>query len=293
VVVLAALLAALSAGAAAPVREALLASSPDRLLLTNFRERQIPAVGGLVILAGLLASESVLTLVGLLRPGTLGGNPSLSASSIARTFGTTDHVGILLVALAFFALGTIDDLAGAGRARGFSGHIRALAQGRVTGGAIKAAGGGMAAFIAAAQWHKSPGEVFLDAAIVALAANLINLLDLRPGRAIKFFLLAWTPIVAAGWTTPYFAVSAAVAAASAVWLPADLKEKGMLGDGGANLVGAVLGAGLALTLSLPGRLVAVGVLALLTIFSELRPFSSSIDEFPPLRWFDALGRVPG
>lgn len=289
--ILAALLAALGAGVTAPIRVALLASSPEGLLHRNFRDRPIPAVGGLVILSGVLASESILALVGLLRPGTLEGDPSLSTSAIARTFGTTDHFGILLVAVAFFALGTIDDLAGAGRARGFAGHLRALAEGRVTGGVIKAAGGGAIAFVAAAQWEIGLGDAFLDAVIVALTANLINLLDLRPGRAIKFFLLAWIPVAGSAWTAPYFAASAAVAAGAAVWLPADLREEGMLGDGGANLLGAVLGAGLALTLSLSGRLIAAGVLMLLTVTSELRPFSSLIEGIPPLRWFDRLGRA--
>lgn len=290
--VLAPLLMVLGGGVALIVLESLVTKPPQRLRLDNFRGNPIPAVGGIVLLASLLSAETALSLIGLFRPGTLSGSDAISPSALAVTFGSVDHLALLLVAVGFFALGTLDDLGGAERARGFAGHARALRHGALTGGVIKAVGGGALAFVAAAFWNLSLGPALVDAALVALTANLLNLLDLRPGRAVKVFLIGWVPIVGFGWADPYFPVSSAVASASIVWLPADLGERGMLGDGGANLLGAVLGAGVAITAPLAGRLIVLLVLAVLTAVSELWSFSSIIEAVSPLRWFDRLGRQP-
>ena len=72
----------------------------------------------------------------------------------------------------------------------------------------------------------------------------MNLLDLRPGRASKGFLTAWIVLAAFAWGSAYVVLSLPVAAATLLWLAPDLGERGMLGDVGANLLGAVLGAGL-------------------------------------------------
>src|SRR5437870_634572 len=82
-----------------------------------------------------------------------------------------------------------------------------------------------------------------------------------------------------------------VAAATLLWLAPDLGERGMLGDVGANLLGAVLGAGAVLSLGVPGRLAVLGVLVALTAAAERWSFSRAIDATPPLRWLDRLGRV--
>lgn len=291
--VLALLMMVLAGGVAVALREAILKSSPQRLLLENFRGHPIPAIGGLVIIGPLLAAEALLALIALLRPGALDVAPkAVSTSAIADTFGSFDHLGLLLVAMGFFALGTLDDLAGAGQARGFKGHIRALREGVVTGGAIKAAGGCTIAFVAAAQWDLKLHLAVLDAAVVALSANFINLLDTRPGRAGKVFLAGWAPVAACAWATPYFPMSATVAVGSIVWMGADLAERGMLGDGGSNLLGAVLGAGLALSLSPSGRVAAAVVLLALTLASEKWSYGKAIERVPPLRWLDRLGRIP-
>lgn len=283
----------LAGGVAIPLREAIVERPPERLVLGNFRGQTIPAVGGIVLLTPLLAADALLTLVALLRPGTLrAGAQAVSPSAVARVFGSSDHIGLVLVAVGFFALGVLDDLAGAGRARGLRGHARALREGIVTGGVIKAVGGVILAFAAAGQWEVRLHLAILDALLVALTANLINLLDTRPGRASKAFLAGWAPIAAFGWTTPYFPVSGVIAIAAVIWLGADLGERGMLGDGGSNLLGAVLGAGFALTLSPLGRLVALVALVFLNLASEKWSFSGAIDRVAPLRWLDGLGRAP-
>lgn len=248
---------------------------PPALVVSNFRGLHVPAVGGITLAGALLAGEVVFAAAG----------PS-------PAFHSRVHAGLLVVALAFFALGLFDDAAGSGRARGFRGHLGALREGRVTSGLVKAAGGGAAALVAATLWRGSMAAAIPDALVVALAANLVNLLDVRPGRAVKGFFLAWAPLAAAGTSGVWLPFSAMVAGAAAAWLPADLRERRMLGDAGANVLGAVAGAGLALTLGPAGRLAALAVLAALTVLSERWSFTAAIEKVGPLRWLDGLGRVP-
>lgn len=280
---LAVALGTLSVAVAVPGCSSLLAHPPSRLIGRNFRGRDLPVVGGLVLLAALLAGEMALSAAVIARPG----------GAATATFRSRDHWGLLIVALGFFALGLLDDLAGAagGRARGLRGHFRALVHGRVTTGAVKALGGAVVALAAGAVWERHLGPALLDAALVALSANLVNLLDLRPGRAVKVFLVCWVGLAAAAWGSAYVALSLPVVGAAVVWMRSDLAERGMLGDVGANLLGAVLGAGVALSLGVPGRLGVLGVLVILTAASERWSFSAVIDSAAPLRWLDHLGRL--
>jgi UDP-N-acetylmuramyl pentapeptide phosphotransferase/UDP-N-acetylglucosamine-1-phosphate transferase len=65
----------------------------------------------------------------------------------------------------------------------------------------------------------------------------------------------------------------------------------MLGDTGSNLIGALAGVSLLVTLDDTGRLVALAIVAALTIYGEFRSISQTIDRVPPLRWLDSIGRL--
>jgi UDP-N-acetylmuramyl pentapeptide phosphotransferase/UDP-N-acetylglucosamine-1-phosphate transferase len=158
---------------------------------------------------------------------------------------------------------------------------------------MKLLGGGVVAIVLTA----APGEVsgrrlLADAALVALAANLGNLLDRAPGRTIKVGLLAYVPIALAAGTSPVGLALAPVVGASAGLLPADLRERLMLGDTGANLLGAVLGLAVVLETSRPVRTAVLIGLVLLNLASERVSFSHVIDRTPGLRHLDRLGRRP-
>jgi UDP-N-acetylmuramyl pentapeptide phosphotransferase/UDP-N-acetylglucosamine-1-phosphate transferase len=73
----------------------------------------------------------------------------------------------------------------------------------------------------------------------------------------------------------------------------DLRERAMLGDTGANLLGALAGLWLVLTLSALGQAVALAVLVLVTVYGELRSISSLIERIPLLRQLDSWGRPQG
>jgi UDP-N-acetylmuramyl pentapeptide phosphotransferase/UDP-N-acetylglucosamine-1-phosphate transferase len=213
-------------------------------------------------------------------PVSLLAGPALAVASTLTT--RVPGRAAVVAGLGVGAIGAYDDLIGGGHARGFRGHVAALRAGTVTTGIAKVAGIGTAGLLAASSLRRRPGDVLLDAAIVAGTANLLNLLDLRPGRALKVGLLLATATREPG-----------VAGACAALLPDDLGERTMLGDTGANALGAVLGVAVADRLA--GRRARVAVLSLLaglTAASEVVSFSSVIDRTPPLRALDQLGRRP-
>jgi hypothetical protein len=185
------------------------------------------------------------------------------------------------------AFGAYDDLAGSGDRRGFRGHLGALRHGEVTTGAVKLGGIGATGIVSAALAGGSPVDVIINAGLVAGGANLLNLFDLRPGRAIKVAVGSAALIGAAGQDS----VAASAAAALAL-LPEDLGERAMLGDAGANALGAMLGAS-ATGLSRPTRIVLLAGIAGLTAASEKVSFTKVIERTPALRWLDMLGRPRG
>jgi len=202
------------------------------------------------------------------------------------------------------AFGGYDDLAGNGDSKGFRGHLGALRKGELTTGAVKLAGIGAvglaAAVIAGGAADGGPDRVvgrravtaaladtLINAGLIAGGANLLNLFDLRPGRAAKVALIAGGLLAPAGASA-----SAAPLAAAAALLPEDLGERAMLGDAGANALGAMLGTAAATSLPRPVRLAALGVITGLTASSEVVSFTKIIEQTGPLRWLDMLGRRP-
>jgi UDP-GlcNAc:undecaprenyl-phosphate/decaprenyl-phosphate GlcNAc-1-phosphate transferase len=183
------------------------------------------------------------------------------------------------------AFGAYDDLAGSGDRRGFRGHLGALRQGEVTTGAVKLAGIGVTGLVSAALAGGPPADVVINAGLVAGGANLLNLFDLRPGRAIKVAAASAALIGAGGGTV------AAPLAAGLALLPEDLGERAMLGDCGANALGAMLGAAAA-GLPRPARIALLAGITGLTAASEKVSFTKVIERTPALHWLDMLGRRP-
>ena len=197
-----------------------------------------------------------------------------------------------LLGVAF--LGFLDDSLGQGEAadtpRGWSGHARALREGRLSTGAIKAIGAlALAAYVVSGRGLES-WRYAADVLLLILTTNLGNLLDLRPGRAEKGLALLGAGLCLGAWTLGPVELLGIFAGPVLVGAWFTLRERAMLGDTGSNLVGAVAGVWLLTTLGGNGRLVALAIVALLTIYGELRSISATIDRVPPLRWLDSLGR---
>lgn len=194
----------------------------------------------------------------------------------------------LLAAVGAAALaGGYDDAFGSPAARGLRGHLHALRSGRLTTGMGKVLAIGAGAGLASSRLGGGPYNVATGAGLIAGAANLGNLLDLRPGRTAKVALLTGVPLLAnpGGWP------AAGAVGAAAGLLPVELAERGMLGDAGANALGAALGVALAARAGAPARLLGLALTAALTLASERVSFSAVIDATPALRWLDRLGRI--
>jgi len=251
----------------------------------NYRGRLLPAPFGVLILAAALLALIPLMLV-----------QRLASTALFHA----ETLPIAVYALGVIALGLIDDTLAPEPAsvegsppasqRGWRGHGAALLRGELSTGALKAAGSLGLALLAMSYLGLSNGRWLLATGVLVLATNVFNLLDLRPGRSIKAFVLLGAGLTAGTgemrplWALGLFAAPALVAGAY------DLRERAMLGDTGANLLGALAGLWLVLTLSGTGQLVALGLLAAITVYGELRSISAFVERTPGLRELDSWGR---
>jgi UDP-GlcNAc:undecaprenyl-phosphate GlcNAc-1-phosphate transferase len=252
------------------------------LLRPNYRGKDVPVAAGLVLPLALLLVEAGRTVADALGLGDDG-------ISFSRLL-------VLVAVTGFCLLGTIDDIAGSGEHRGFRGHVLALVAGRVTTGLFKLLGGAAVALVAVGPVSRGAeggglARLVADAALVALCANLANLFDRAPGRAIKTSLVAFAVLVVASGADPVLSGVAVMAGAAAGLLFDDLREHLMLGDAGANPLGAVMGLGLVLSAHPRTRDLVLAGVAVLNLLGEVVSFSRVIDAVPPLRALDRAGRT--
>lgn len=194
------------------------------------------------------------------------------------------------LALAAGAAGLLDDLAvgEAAASKGLRGHLTALSRGQVTTGTIKIVAIGAAALASSAvadRGRRHAVDTVLGGVLIAGTANLLNLFDLRPGRALKVAVAAAAPLLLVGDDCAAAIVGVAAAAA-----PADLAGRSMLGDTGANALGAVLGLAWARQLPWGGRLLGAVAVAGLIVASERISFTQVIAGNPALDAIDRWGR---
>jgi len=218
-----------------------------------------------------------------------------AAASLSPGLPARARAAMVAAGIGAAAFGGYDDLAGSGDRRGFRGHLGALARGEVTTGAVKLGGIGASGLASAAALGGPPADVAINAALAAGGANLLNLFDLRPGRAIKVALAVGTLVAAAAPPRRRGVAARGVApplGAALALLPDDLGERAMLGDAGANALGAMLGTAAAASLPRGGRIALLAGIAGLTAASEVVSFTTVIERTPSLRWLDMLGRRP-
>lgn len=244
----------------------------------NYRGHMLPTAAGLVLVVALLTVEAT----------------RLIAAAILDDASRLDgrRTGVLVLVAGLGLLGFVDDLAGGPDHRGFRGHLRAVAEGRPTTGALKLLGGAAVALLAVAiaRPRSGLGQLLVDGAVIALAANLGNLFDRAPGRAIKvgafgFFLLL---VLTRGDND--LAAAAVVVGAALALLRDDLSERLMLGDTGANALGGAAGFAVVVATTQMTRAAVLVVLLLLNGVAEWVSFSRVIDAVPPLRVIDRAGR---
>jgi UDP-GlcNAc:undecaprenyl-phosphate GlcNAc-1-phosphate transferase len=265
---------------------------------TNHRGELVTLLEGPALPLGAVTGE-VVAVVLAARPGSAGPGA-----------GRRGGLSLAVAGLGALGFGVLDDLRGSAKRRGLRGHLGALAHGEITTGTVKLAGLAVTGLGTALLDGGGPVDVAINSGLVAGGANLLNLFDLRPGRAIKVAALSAGLIAAggalsgatarngtrpgaqgAGRLTGLAAIAAPAGAALAL-LPEDLGERAMLGDAGANALGAMLGAAAARSLPRRARIWLLGGIAALTVTSEKVSFTKVIEATPPLRWLDMLGRRP-
>ncbi|MFV0427651.1 MAG: hypothetical protein ACK5KU_11560 [Beutenbergiaceae bacterium] len=246
----------------------------------NFRGREVSLLGGIAAATGALTG-AVAT----------GGPAGLGATVVVASGGL---------------LGAIDDADTTATSKGLRGHLRALRRGEITTGLLKLVGISAAAVTAAAvstQGGRRGGrhgatpnfptrviDVLGSGMLIAGTANLVNLFDLRPGRALKVVGLVCAPLSLARGASGRLA-TAGLATVACSWR-GDVDEETMLGDAGANALGALAGMSLAQLRSPRMRALATCAVVGLVFASERVSFSRVIDSTPGLRELDAWGRAP-
>ncbi len=174
------------------------------------------------------------------------------------------------------------------RVHGLRTHLGALAGRRVTSGIVKLVAAVAAALAVALAARTSAARVLLGVAVMAGTSNAFNLLDVAPGRALKFGLLSTGALLAARRDALVWSVAGM--ATQALW--PDLAERAMLGDQGSMLLGYLIGVAVFERLSAPGLAAALAAVLVIHAFAETVTLSRIIGQAPPLRWFDRLGRLP-
>lgn len=262
---------AVSFVAALALAPALLRSLADGgMVRENYRGRPIPfPFGVLVVFAAAVALVPLAPL-----------------DEVADTEVLAPEIWIVaLYVLGVAFLGLADDLL-SGPSRGWRGHGAAALRGRFSTGAMKAVGTlGLALLVLRGQ-----PDYLLSVAVLVLATNLFNLLDLRPGRAVKAFVVLGAGLTLGAWDADPLAALGLFVAPVLVAGLYDLRERAMLGDTGSNLVGALAGLWLVLTLSTVGLAVSAGVLLVITAYGEFRSLNALVERTPVLKHLDSIGR---
>ena len=278
----------------------------EALQRTNYRGVRLPTGAGIIFVPSFLMVWIVAQVY------YVGNRETWSSKAVAGHFGLGPGMNVMLVlVLGMCLIGLLDDFAGDRRTRGFKGHFSEALKGRLTTGFLKAVLGFMVALVALFPQYifvgrlsfQDYGKWLIGAAVIALAANLFNLLDRRPGSALKVFF----PVLALcfGLTLRYEAVgpripypslsfyvapAVAFAAVALVLFSGDLREKFMMGDAGSNVIGRRdrprAGVGDQLLVASRGVRSPAGFEHL----SEKFSFSRIIASNRALNWIDSLGR---
>jgi UDP-GlcNAc:undecaprenyl-phosphate/decaprenyl-phosphate GlcNAc-1-phosphate transferase len=261
---------------------------------TNHRGEFLTLLEGPAVAVGAITAEVVGAAVAARWPGRPGEDQH--QFSPERTVGSHASLAMTVAGGGALGFGLLDDLAGSGSRRGLKGHLTALAHGEVTTGSVKLAGLAATGLAGGLLLGGKRSDVLINAALIAGGANLLNLFDLRPGRAVKVAALSAGLIAAGGAGRPDRSAGLAAVAgplgAGLALLPEDLAEQAMLGDAGANALGAMLGTAAASSLPRPARAGLLAGIVALTVASEKVSFTKVIERTPALRRLDMLGRRP-
>lgn len=250
----------------------------------NYKNEMIPVGMGIVFLPMIIINSIILGFV------TLNNIWFVSSSNY-----NLNIVWLLCLALYIFSMmamffaGALDDLIGNRNVSGLKGHFKSLFKGELTTGGFKALFGGFVGLVVSVCISSSIVDIIVNTLIIALSTNLMNLFDLRPGRAIKAYSVIMIPIyiTLTGYTKvfPLLILPNVLA-----YFNIDLKARGMMGDTGSNVLGISIGVLMALGYGIKVRLAWLVFLILMHLITEKFSLTKIIEKNRVLKFIDNLGR---
>ena len=249
----------------------------------NYKNEMIPVGMGIVFLPMIIINSIILGFV------TLNNIWFVSSSNY-----NLNIVWLLCLALYIFSMmamffaGALDDLIGNRNVSGLKGHFKSLFKGELTTGGFKALFGGFVGLVVSVCISSSIVDIIVNTLIIALSTNLMNLFDLRPGRAIKAYLVIMIPIyiTLTGYTKvfPLLILPNVLA-----YFNTDLKARGMMGDTGSNVLGISIGVLMALGYGIKVRLAWLVFLILVHLITEKFSLTKIIEKNRVLKFIYNLG----
>ena len=249
----------------------------------NYKNEMIPVGMGIVFLPMIIINSIILGFV------TLNNIWFVSSSNY-----NLNIVWLLCLALYIFSMmamffaGALDDLIGNRNVSGLKGHFKSLFKGELTTGGFKALFGGFVGLVVSVCISSSIVDIIVNTLIIALSTNLMNLFDLRPGRAIKAYLVIMIPIyiTLTGYTKvfPLLILPNVLA-----YFNTDLKARGMMGDTGSNVLGISIGVLMALGYGIKVRLAWLVFLILMHLITEKFSLTKIIEKNRELKFIYNLG----
>lgn len=250
----------------------------------NYKNEMIPVGMGIVFLPMIIINSIILGFVTL-----------NNIWFVSSTNYNLNIVWLLCLALYIFSMmamffaGALDDLIGNRNVSGLKGHFKSLFKGELTTGGFKALFGGFVGLVVSVCISSSIVDIIVNTLIIALSTNLMNLFDLRPGRAIKAYLVIMIPIyiTLTGYTKvfPLLILPNVLA-----YFNTDLKARGMMGDTGSNVLGISIGVLMALGYGIKVRLAWLVFLILMHLITEKFSLTKIIEKNRVLKFIDNLGR---
>lgn len=239
----------------------------DVCLKPNYKKILIPVCGGIAFVPTIFISSLIARLIGF--------------------YDSKTPIYLLSIILMSY-VGLIDDLLGDRSVTGLKGHIKSLLHLKLTTGGLKAITGLIVSLYISINLSSRIIDILVNTIVIALFTNFLNLLDLRPGRACKVFLLFSIIFLVAGSESPQILMI--VLGSVMAFLPLDLKGKIMLGDTGSNILGLTLGISSVLLFNFNVRLIIMIFLILVHFVTEKYSLTKIIEGNRFLNFLDMIGR---
>ena len=243
----------------------------SNVLRPNYKKDMIPVSMGIVFLPMLIINAIILAY-------------------FTTNFKDMLHIFIFLFGLvSMFFAGILDDIIGNRDVSGLKGHFKSLLNGKLTTGGFKALFGGFIGLVISIAISKNIYDIVINTLIIALSTNLMNLLDLRPGRAIKGYLVISIVLL---FTLGEYTRNLLLLIFPNViaYFNQDLKAKAMMGDTGSNVLGISIGILFVMGYPLKVRLIWLAFLIFIHILTEKYSLTKIIENNKFLNFIDKLGR---